>query len=78
MTAAITAPARPPAKEGTSAGRGQRQYPPRPRPETWSETEQPRHALVERLSAPPFRPGSADIRRCMRRGLTALLDWLEQ
>jgi hypothetical protein len=33
---------------------------------------------VARLSNPPFRSDSADVRGCVRRGLTALLDWLEQ
>jgi hypothetical protein len=37
-----------------------------------------RPALVARLSNPPFRSDSADVRGCVRRGLTALLDWLEQ
>ena len=63
---------------GTAGGHDRPEYPPRPRPETWPETQQPRAALVERLSNPPYRSGSADVRRCMRRGLTALLDWLER
>ena len=57
---------------------GRKEYPPRPTPKTWPETEQPRAAVVERLCNPPFRSDSADVRRCLRRGLTALLDWLEQ
>ena len=77
MIAGITSPPGPAAKADTPVG-GQQEYPPRSAPETWPETEQPREALLERLSAPPFRPESADVRRCMRRGLTALLDWLEQ
>ncbi len=76
MTVDITSPASAPAR-GAPA-RGRRQYPPRPTPETWPETEQPRAAVAERLSNPPFRSDSADVRRCLRRGLTALLDWLEQ
>ena len=54
------------------------EYPARPRAGTWPETQQPRPVLVERLSNPPYRSGSADVRRCVRRGLTALLDWLER
>lgn len=77
MTADITLQALPSAGEDSPGRRGQHEYPPRPRPQTWPETERPREALVERLSAPPFRPGSAEVRRCMRRGLPALLDWLE-
>ena len=54
------------------------EYPARPRAGTWPETQQPRPVLVERLSNPPYRSGSVDVRRCIRRGLTALLDWLER
>jgi hypothetical protein len=78
MTAAITAPAEPAAGNCADGDHGPGPYPPRLTPETWPETAQPREALAERLSAPPFLPGSADVRRSMRRGLTALLDWLEQ
>lgn len=60
------------------AGRHDRpEYPPRPRPQTWPETQQSRPVLVARLSDPPYRSASVDVRRCVRRGLTALLDWLE-
>jgi hypothetical protein len=62
----------------TPAEHGQDQYPPRPRPQAWAETGQDRGALEERLSSPPFLPASAEVLRSMRRGLTALLDWLEQ
>jgi integrase len=34
--------------------------------------------VAERLSSPPFRSGSAEVRRSLSRGLTALLDWLER
>src|SRR5260370_2798404 len=62
-----------------TAGRHERQeYPARPRPGTWPETQQPRPVLAERVSLPAYRSGSVDVRRCMRRGLTALLDWLER
>ena len=54
------------------------EYPARPRAGTWPETQEPRPVLVERLSNPPYRSGSVDVRRCIRRGLTALLDWLER
>lgn len=74
MTIDITEPSI--SAAGTS-GQGQQDYRPRPRPETWAETEQPRQEVVERLSNPAFRSSSADVRRCARRGLIALLDWLE-
>src|SRR6266516_5222752 len=77
MTIDIAAPASPSAP-GTVNRQDRQECPARPRPETWRETQQARPALVERLSNPPFRSDSADVRRCMRRGLTALLDWLEQ
>src|SRR5258706_9366861 len=62
---------------GTATPRDRQEYPARPRPEIWPETQQPRPALVERLSNPPYRSGSAHVRRCMRRGLAALPGWLE-
>src|SRR5712692_8774927 len=62
---------------GTATPRDRQAYPARPRPAPWPETPQPRPALVERLSNPPSPSGSADVRRCMRRGLAALLGWLE-
>src|SRR5262249_25675890 len=52
--------------------------PPPPGRRLGPETARPREAFRDGLRPPPFRPGSADIRRCMRRGLTALLGWLEQ
>jgi integrase len=76
MTIDIATPASPSAP-GTVNRQDRQEYPARPRPETWRETQQARPALVKRLSNPPFRSDSADVRRCMRRGLTALLDWLE-
>jgi integrase len=72
---AVTMPAN---ETSTPAEHGQDQYPPRPRPQAWAETGQDRDALEERLSSPPFLPASAEVLRSMRRGLTALLDWLEQ
>jgi hypothetical protein len=63
---------------GTIDRRDRQEYPPRPRPQTWPETQQTRAGLAERLSNPPFRSDSADVRGCMRRGLAALLDWLER
>jgi integrase len=63
---------------GTSATAGRGQYPPRPRPLSWPETRQGRAELEERLSSPPFTPASAEVRGSMRRGLTSMLDWLEQ
>src|SRR6266571_2201431 len=63
---------------GTADRHDRQEHPARPRPETWPETQQPRPVLVERLSNLPFRSGSADVRRCLQRGLTALLDWLER
>jgi hypothetical protein len=77
MTTGIASPACPSAP-GTVNRQDRQEYPARPRPETWRETQQARPALVERLSNPPFRSDSADVRGCLRRGLTALLDWLEQ
>lgn len=76
---AVTMPAVPEAgTTSTPAEHGRDQYPPRPRPQEWAETGQARDALEERLSAPPFLPASAEVRRSMRRGLTSLLDWLER
>jgi integrase len=63
---------------GTIMPAKQDQYPPRPRPRSWAETGQDRDALIGRLSPPPFLSASAEVRRSMRRGLTSLLDWLEQ
>jgi len=63
---------------GTGATAGREQYPPRPRPLSWPETRQDRAELEERLSPPPFTPASAEVRGSMRRGLTSMLDWLEQ
>ena len=77
MTIDIATPACPSAP-GTVNRQDRQAYPARPRPETWRETQQARPALVERLSNPPFRSDSADVRGCLRRGLTALLAWLEQ
>jgi integrase len=51
-------------------------YPARLTPVTWPQTEQSREATLGRLIAPPFRSSSAEVRRCARRGLTVLLDWL--
>lgn len=76
MTVDIAAPVSSPARAAAAPGR--REYPPRPAPQAWPETEQPRAELTERLSSPPFRSGSAEVRRSLNRGLTALLDWLEQ
>lgn len=76
MTIGIAMPARS-SVPGTTTPRDRQEYPARPRPQTWPETQQPRPVLVERLSNPPYRSGSADVRRCMRRGLAALLGWLE-
>lgn len=76
MTTETAAPVDSPAQAPAAAGR--REYPPRPAPQTWSETEQPRAEVTERLTGPPFRSGSAEVRRSVNRGLTALLDWLEQ
>jgi len=63
---------------GNSAPAKREQHPPRPRPRSWPETCQDRDALTERLSSPLFPPASAEVRRSVRRGLTLLLDWLEQ
>ena len=76
MTIGIATPARS-SVPGTTTPRDRQEYPARPRPQTWPETQQPRPVLAERLSNPPYRSGSADVRRCMRRGLAALLGWLE-
>jgi integrase len=76
MTTETAAPVDSPAQAPAAAGR--REYPPRPVPQTWPETEQPRAEVTERLSGPPFRSGSAEVRRSVNRGLAALLDWLEQ
>src|SRR6267154_1043530 len=70
MTIGIATPARS-SVPGTTTPRDRQEYPARPRPQTWPETQQPRPVLVERLSNPPYRSGSADVRRCMRRGLAA-------
>lgn len=51
-------------------------YPPRVTPATWPQTQQPREVTLDRLVAPPFRSASAEVRRCARRGLSLLLDWL--
>jgi hypothetical protein len=51
-------------------------YSPRRTPATWPQTEQSREVTFNRLIAPPFRSGSAEVRGCARRGLTVLLDWL--
>ena len=47
---------------GTVTRQDRQEYPARPRAGTWPETQQPRPVLVERLSNPPYRPGSADGR----------------
>ncbi|WP_329536822.1 site-specific integrase (plasmid) [Streptomyces sp. NBC_01450] len=65
-----------PSARNDAAARFPQEYPPRPQSQTWAETEQSRVELLERLTKPPLRPDSADIRRAMRRGLTALLHWL--
>ena len=64
--------------KGNSAPAKRDQHPPRPRPQSWPETRQDRDTLTERLSSPLFAPTSAEVRRSVRRGLTLLLDWLEQ
>jgi hypothetical protein len=51
-------------------------HPPRPAPVTWLQTGQSREATFGRLIAPPFGSSSVEVRRCARRGLTVLLDWL--
>ncbi len=53
-------------------------YPPRATPRTWPQTQRSGDELLERLLQPPFRPDSDEVRRAMRRGLTALLGWLAQ
>jgi len=78
VTAGVTSPAVLLASGDTSAGSGLPEHPSRPMPMTWPQTEQPREELLERLSKPLFQPDSDEVRRAMRRGLTALLDWLDQ
>ncbi len=78
MTVDVTSPAVLLASGDTSSGSGRQEHPSRPTPMTWPQTEQPREELLERLSKPPFRPDSGEVRRAMCRGLTALLDWLDQ
>jgi integrase len=78
VTVDVTSPAVLLASGDTSAGSGRQEHPSRPVPMTWPQTEQPREELLGRLSKPPFRPDSDEVRRAMRRGLTAVLDWLDQ
>jgi integrase len=66
------------AADATAEPDDRQQYPPRPAPRSWPQTEHSREQLLERLLSPPFRPDSADVRRSMRRGVVVLLDWLEQ
>jgi hypothetical protein len=52
-------------------------FPARPMPTAWPETEQSRRQVWERLTRAPFVVGNAHTEKIRRRGLTFLLDWLE-
>ncbi|MDV6248134.1 site-specific integrase [Rhodococcus opacus] len=54
-----------------------RRFPPRPLPDSWPETVQPRQLIVARLLTEPFTTVSAGLQPGRRRGLTRVLDWLE-
>ncbi len=73
MTAALRHDVAPAVQDASAADA---QYPPRVPPVSWPQTEQSREIIFDRLLAPPFRSPSAEVRRCARRGLTVLLDWL--
>ncbi len=78
MTVDVASPAVLLASGDTSSGSGRQEHPSRPVPITWRQTGQSREELLERLLKPPFRPDSDEVRRAMRRGLTVLLDWMDQ
>jgi hypothetical protein len=80
--AAVTGPAvyqgsRPlPARPGPSVAL-LRRFPPRPAPAGWALTSQPKPQVIARLLAPPFPTGRRNLDQERRRGLTRMLDWLE-
>jgi hypothetical protein len=55
-----------------------RRFPPRPAAASWALTSQPKPQVLERLLAPPFPAGRSSLDQERRRGLTRVLDWLEQ
>jgi hypothetical protein len=55
-----------------------RRFPARPAPVNWALTSQPKPQVLERLLAPPFPTGRLSLDQERRRGLTRVLDWLEQ
>ena len=55
-----------------------RRFPPRLAPASWPLTSQPKPQVLGRLLAPPFPAGRHNLDQERRRGLTRVLDWLEQ
>ncbi|MDY7091197.1 MAG: site-specific integrase, partial [Actinomycetota bacterium] len=53
-------------------------FPARPRPATWPATRQSREQVFDRLTRAPFLLACAGSQKQRRRGLVALLDWLEE
>jgi hypothetical protein len=63
------------APTGREAARAR--FPARPMPTAWPATGQSRGQVQERLTHAPFVAGNAHTEKIRRRGLTFLLDWLE-
>jgi hypothetical protein len=55
-----------------------RRFPPRLAPASWALTSQAKPQVLARLLAPPFPAGRLNLDQERRRGLTRMLDWLEQ
>jgi integrase len=53
-------------------------FPARPRPVSWPATRQSRKPAFDRLTRTPFLLPSAGSQKQRRRGLAALLDWLDE
>jgi Phage integrase family len=64
------------APTGREAARAR--FPARPVPAAWPATRQSRGQVQERLTRAPFAAGNAHTEKIRRRGLTFLLDWLEE
>jgi hypothetical protein len=55
-----------------------RRFPARPVAGNWAATRQPRGAVLQRLSSPPFAPASSHAQQVHYHGLRAVLDWLAE
>lgn len=80
VSGALYQGARPAGRAGScpsSAPALRHQFPPRPMPDSWPATVQPRQLVTSRLLTDPYATASAGLQAERRRGLARLLDWLE-